>query len=64
MNSEDMDAKRGADALMELGRRETDGPPDQLFKRIVAAASVDAGAAASSQRFCLGTAFGGAVAAS
>lgn len=64
MNSEDMDAKHGADALMELRHRATDAPPDQLFKRIVAAATADADAVAGNQRFWLGTAFGGAVAAS
>ncbi len=63
MNSEDMDAKRGADALLELRRRETDTPPDQLFKQIVAATTIDADPAAGNQRFWLGTAFGGAIAA-
>lgn len=64
MNSEDLDAQRGAEALMELRRRETDGPSDELFNRVVTTATGGADSRAGKQRFWMGTAFGGAVAAS
>ncbi len=64
MNNEDLDARRGAEALMELRRREIDGPSDALFNRVVTTATSNSKDRTSNQRFWLGTAFGGAVAAS
>ena len=64
MKSEDLDAQRGSEALMELRHRKTDGPTDELFKRVVATATGRSEHRANKQRFWLGTAFGGAVAAS
>lgn len=64
MNSEDLDAKRGSEALLELRHRKTDNPPDDLFRRIVATATDTSEHRAGKQRFWLGTAFGGAIAAS
>jgi hypothetical protein len=63
MSNEDLDAQRGSEALMELRRREIDGPADELFDRIVTTATNDSHRV-SNQRFWMGTAFGGAVAAS
>jgi hypothetical protein len=64
MNNEDLDTKRGAEALMELRRREINGPSDELFKRVVATATSKLDDQSSKQRFWMGTAFGGAIAAS
>jgi hypothetical protein len=63
MSSENLDAQRGSEALMELRRREIDGPAGELFSQIVTTATSDSNRV-SNQRFWLGTAFGGAVAAS
>jgi len=64
MNSEDLDAQRGSEALMELRHRKTDGPSDELFDRVVTAATGNSNDRTSKQRFWMGTAFGGAIAAS
>jgi len=64
MNNEDLEAQRGKAALMELRRRETESPSDELFKRVVATATGNSSDQGSSKRFWMGTAFGGAVAAS
>jgi len=63
MNNEELDAQRGSEALMALRRREIDAPEDELFNRVVKTATSDSNLA-SNQRFWMGTAFGGAVAAS
>ena len=64
MNNEDLEAQRGKAALVELRRRETETPSVELFKRVVATATKNANSQGGNQRFWLGTAFGGAVAAS
>jgi len=64
MNSEDLDAQRGSEALMELRKRKTDGPSDELFDRVVTTATGNSNDRSGKQRFWMGTAFGGAVAAS
>ena len=64
MNNENLEAQRGTEALMELRRRETESPPDELFERVIATATSNSDDRASDQRFWMGTAFGGAVAAS
>ena len=68
MNNEDLEAQRGTAALVELRRRETETPPDEFFKRVVATATAAATGNSNDQggsrRFWMGTAFGGAVAAS
>ena len=64
MNSEKLDALRGSEALMELRRREADGPSDDFFKHVVATATGNSDDRTGRQRFWMGTAFGGAVAAS
>ena len=68
MNNEDLEAQRGTAALVELRRRETETPPDEFFKRVVANATATATGNSNDQggskRFWMGTAFGGAVAAS
>lgn len=64
MNSEDVYAQRGSEALKELRGRKTDGPSDELFKRVLATATGNRGNRESNQRFWMGTAFGGAIAAS
>lgn len=64
MKYDDEAALRGSEALAELRRRETDRPSDELFKRVVATATSGSSHSISKQRFWLGTAFGGAVAAS
>jgi len=64
MNNEDLDAKRGTEALMELRRREIDGPSGEFFKRVVATATGKPDDQSSKHRFWMGTAFGGAIAAS
>ena len=57
-------ALRGSEALVELRRRESDQPTDQLFEQVMNKATGRPGHRANKQRFWLGTAFGGAVAAS
>ena len=57
-------ALRGSEALAELRQRGADGPSADLFRRGVAAATVNSGHGTGNQRFWLGTAFVGAVAAS
>ena len=51
MNSEDLDAQRGSEALMELRHRKTDGPSDELFDRVVTAATGNSNDRTSKQRF-------------
>lgn len=63
MSNADLDAQRGSEALLELRRREIDGPADELFSRIVTTATSDSNRV-SNHRFWMGAAFGGAVAAS
>ena len=64
MNNEDLEAQRGKAALMELRDRETESPSDELFQRVVATTTESSNDQGSSKRFWMGTAFGGAVAAS
>ena len=64
MSTEDQDAIRGSEALAELRSRETAEPSDELFRRVVATATDSNNHQSGKQRFWLGTAFGGAVAAS
>jgi len=64
MNNEELDAQRGSEALMELRNRKTDGPSDELFDRVVTTATGNSNDRSSNQRFWMGTAFGGAIAAS
>lgn len=64
MNSEELDTIRGGEALKELRGRKTENPPDELFRRVVSNATNSAKHHAGKQRFWMGTAFGGAVAAS
>ncbi len=64
MNSEDSDAKRGSEALKELRERNFNRPSDELFGRVVAATTENSEHRASNNRFWIGTAFGGAIAAS
>lgn len=64
MNNEDLEAQRGKAALMELRHRKTESPSDELLKHVVATATGNSNGQGSSKRFWMGTAFGGAVAAS
>lgn len=64
MNNEDLAAQRGKAALMELRCRETETPSDELLKRVVATATGNSNDQRGSKRFWMGTAFGGAIAAS
>jgi hypothetical protein len=57
-------ALRGSEALSELRRRKTNLPPSGLFDRIVANATSGSQHQTNTKRFWMGTAFGGAVAAS
>jgi len=57
-------ALRGSEALLELRRRKTDLPPGDLFDRVVVNSTSGSGPQANTKRFWMGTAFGGAVAAS
>ena len=57
-------ALRGSEALAELRRRETNVPSDELFRQVVAIATSGSEQPIRQQRFWLGAAFGGAIAAS
>ena len=63
MNNE-ADAQRGAEALALLKNRETGEVPGGLFEKIEAQLEQSPEARQTGQRFWLGTAFGGAIAAS
>lgn len=57
-------ALRGTEALLEIGRRPADEPDDEMFDRVMAAAMRSGQASDGNRRFWMGTAFGGAIAAS
>jgi len=57
-------ALRGSEALLELRRRTYDAPSDDLFQQVLARSVGGADRHAYGHRFWLGTAFGGAIAAS
>ena len=57
-------ALRGAEALVELRRRDSVAQPDGLFDHVVATATAAARAGDGRRRFWIGTGFGGVIAAS
>jgi hypothetical protein len=64
VNSEKLDAQRGSEALMAVRRRKIDGPSDEFFKNVVETTTGNSNDRSSNLRFWMGTAFGGAIAAS
>lgn len=57
-------ALRGAEALVELRRRDAGDPPGQLFEKMLDTATTTSNHTTGKQRFWLGAGFGGAIAAS